>query len=167
MILVCTVEGRNPSNFWFAFWEKRWPHKLILNLTDLQHPWIMTFKFKNNLYFSFLFRLLLRTSGKLCMPQKLCRTPKVLCFYVRLPMFLAGNWIMVELLWCGVEAVLFDPFFWETSRRLMKKIPSWTIFSWTISSKTLFMRPNLHGERFVNLIFLDLKCRLGSGYNNF
>ena len=113
-------------------------------------PWIMTFK--NNLYFSFLFRLLLKTSGKLCMPQKLCPTPKVLCFYVRLPMFLAGNWIMVELLWCGVEAVLFDLFFWEISRRLMKKIPSWTIFSWTISSKTLFMKPNLHGERFVNLI---------------
>ena len=29
-------QGRNPRNFWFAFWEKRWPHKFILNLTDLQ-----------------------------------------------------------------------------------------------------------------------------------
>jgi hypothetical protein len=27
--------GRNPCNFWFAFWEKRWPHKFILNLADL------------------------------------------------------------------------------------------------------------------------------------
>ena len=28
-------QGRNPSNFWLAFWEKQWPHKFILNLTDL------------------------------------------------------------------------------------------------------------------------------------
>ena len=30
-ILVCLVGQK----FWFAFWEKRWPHKFILNLTDL------------------------------------------------------------------------------------------------------------------------------------
>ena len=29
-------QGRNPCNFWFAFWEKRLPHKFILNLTDHQ-----------------------------------------------------------------------------------------------------------------------------------
>ena len=28
-------QGRNPCNFWFTFWEKWWPHKFILNLTDL------------------------------------------------------------------------------------------------------------------------------------
>jgi hypothetical protein len=28
-------KSRNPCNFRFAFWEKRWPHKFILNLTDL------------------------------------------------------------------------------------------------------------------------------------
>ena len=28
-------QGRNTSNFWLVFWEKLWPHKLILNLTDL------------------------------------------------------------------------------------------------------------------------------------
>ena len=28
-------QGRNLRNFWWAFWEKRWPHKFILNLTDL------------------------------------------------------------------------------------------------------------------------------------
>ena len=29
-------QGRIPCNFWFAFCEKRRPHKFILNLTDLQ-----------------------------------------------------------------------------------------------------------------------------------
>ena len=33
-ILVCMV-GQKFLQFWFAFWEKRWPHKFILNLTDL------------------------------------------------------------------------------------------------------------------------------------
>ena len=28
-------KGRNPGNFWLAFWAKWWPHKFILNLTDL------------------------------------------------------------------------------------------------------------------------------------
>ena len=28
-------QGRNFCNFWLGFWEKRWPHKFILNLTDL------------------------------------------------------------------------------------------------------------------------------------
>ena len=28
-------QGRNPGNNLLAFWEKRWPHKFILNLTDL------------------------------------------------------------------------------------------------------------------------------------
>ena len=28
-------QGRNLCNFWLIFWEKRWPHKFILNLTDL------------------------------------------------------------------------------------------------------------------------------------
>ena len=32
---LINFQGRNPSNLWLAFWEKRWPHKLILNLTDL------------------------------------------------------------------------------------------------------------------------------------
>ena len=27
-------QGRNPSNFWLVFCEKRRPHKYILNLTD-------------------------------------------------------------------------------------------------------------------------------------
>ena len=26
-----------PYNFWLAFWAKWWPHKLILNLTDLYY----------------------------------------------------------------------------------------------------------------------------------
>ena len=32
--------GRNLEKFWLAFWEKRWPHTFILNLTDLywHHP---------------------------------------------------------------------------------------------------------------------------------
>ena len=29
------LQGRNLRNFWLAFWKKRWPHKFILNLTDL------------------------------------------------------------------------------------------------------------------------------------
>ena len=28
-------EGRNPDNFSFIFWEKRWLHKFILKFTDL------------------------------------------------------------------------------------------------------------------------------------
>ena len=28
-------QGRNLGNFWLAFWAKWWPHKFILNLTDL------------------------------------------------------------------------------------------------------------------------------------
>ena len=32
---LINFKGRNPSNFWLAFWEKRCPHKFILNLTDL------------------------------------------------------------------------------------------------------------------------------------
>ena len=30
-----TLQGRNPYNFWFIFWEKRWLHKFILKFTDL------------------------------------------------------------------------------------------------------------------------------------
>ena len=29
------LQGRNPGNNLLAFWEKRWPHKFTLNLTDL------------------------------------------------------------------------------------------------------------------------------------
>ena len=32
---LINFHGRNFGNFWLAFWEKRWPHKFILNLTDL------------------------------------------------------------------------------------------------------------------------------------
>ena len=32
---LINFQGRNPSNFWLAFWEKRWPLRFILNLTDL------------------------------------------------------------------------------------------------------------------------------------
>ena len=28
-------QDRNSGNFWLAFWHKQWPHKFILNLTDL------------------------------------------------------------------------------------------------------------------------------------
>ena len=31
------LQGRNPYNFWFIFWEKRWLHKFILKFTDLYH----------------------------------------------------------------------------------------------------------------------------------
>ena len=30
-----TVQGRNPYNIWFIFWEKLWLHKFILKFTDL------------------------------------------------------------------------------------------------------------------------------------
>ena len=30
-----TVQGRNPYNIWFIFWEKQWLHKFILKFTDL------------------------------------------------------------------------------------------------------------------------------------
>ena len=30
-----TLQGRNPYNFWFIFWENRWLYKFILKLTDL------------------------------------------------------------------------------------------------------------------------------------
>ena len=33
-------QGRNPCNFWFAFWEK--PHKFILNLTGLYTDMLAT-----------------------------------------------------------------------------------------------------------------------------
>ena len=32
---LINFQSRNPSNFWLAFWEKWWPNKFILNLTDL------------------------------------------------------------------------------------------------------------------------------------
>ena len=32
---LINFQGRNPGNFWLAFWEKRWHHKFFLNLTDL------------------------------------------------------------------------------------------------------------------------------------
>ena len=32
---IINFQGRNLCNFWLGFWEKRWPHKFILNLTDL------------------------------------------------------------------------------------------------------------------------------------
>ena len=34
-ISALTTQGRNPDNFLFVFWEKRWLHKLILKITDL------------------------------------------------------------------------------------------------------------------------------------
>ena len=34
-ISALTKQGRNPDNFSFAFWEKRWLHKFILKLSDL------------------------------------------------------------------------------------------------------------------------------------
>ena len=34
--LYCVIlQGRNPCNIWFVFWEKQWRHKLILKFTDL------------------------------------------------------------------------------------------------------------------------------------
>ena len=32
---LINFQGRNLGNFWLAFSEKQWPHKFILNLTDL------------------------------------------------------------------------------------------------------------------------------------
>ena len=34
-ISALTTQGRHPYNFSFFFWEKRWLHKLILKLSDL------------------------------------------------------------------------------------------------------------------------------------
>ena len=34
-LYLINFQPRNPSNFWLAFWKKRWPHNFILNLTDL------------------------------------------------------------------------------------------------------------------------------------
>ena len=35
-VLYCaSLQDRNPYNFWFIFWEKRWLHKLILKFIDL------------------------------------------------------------------------------------------------------------------------------------
>ena len=30
-----STQGRNPDNFSFVFWEKRWLHKFVLKLSDL------------------------------------------------------------------------------------------------------------------------------------
>ena len=32
-ISALTTQGRNPDNFLFVFWEKRWPHEFILKLS--------------------------------------------------------------------------------------------------------------------------------------
>merc|ERR1719361_2093344 len=72
---------------------------------------------------------LLKTFAKLCTPQKLSPTPKGSCFCV--------------------EDVLFDPFSWEISRLPTTKTPNWTIFFWTTSSKMLFTKPKLPGERLL------------------
>ena len=34
-ISALTTQGRNPDNFSFVFWEKRWLHKFVLKLSDL------------------------------------------------------------------------------------------------------------------------------------
>ena len=34
-ISALTTQGRNPDNFTFVFWEKRWLYKFILKITDL------------------------------------------------------------------------------------------------------------------------------------
>ena len=34
-ISALTTQGRNPDNFLFVFWEKRWLHRFILKLSDL------------------------------------------------------------------------------------------------------------------------------------
>ena len=48
--LYCTtLQGRNPYNFWFIFWEKRWLHKFILKFTDPYFtvwPWEIWIKVK-------------------------------------------------------------------------------------------------------------------------
>ena len=34
--LYCAIlQGKNPYNFWFIFWQKRWLHKTILKFSDL------------------------------------------------------------------------------------------------------------------------------------
>ena len=35
---LINFQGRNLCDFWLEFWKKRWPHKFILNLTDLYSP---------------------------------------------------------------------------------------------------------------------------------
>ena len=46
------LEGRAESGiFWLIFWEKRWPHKFILNLTDFRLP-IFLFPTLISCYFS-------------------------------------------------------------------------------------------------------------------
>ena len=34
-ISALTTQGRNPDNFLFVFWEKRWLRKFILKFSDL------------------------------------------------------------------------------------------------------------------------------------
>ena len=36
---LINFQGRSLYNFWLGFWKKRWPHKFILNLTDLYLEW--------------------------------------------------------------------------------------------------------------------------------
>ena len=39
-VFTLTLQGRNPDNFSFVFWEKLWLHKFILNLSDRTPKWL-------------------------------------------------------------------------------------------------------------------------------
>ena len=51
-VSALTTQGRNPDNFLFVFWEKRWLNKSILKFTDLYYCMIQIGKIKiiKNLY---------------------------------------------------------------------------------------------------------------------
>ena len=38
-LYYATLQGRNPYNFWFIFWEKWWLHNFILKFTDSEQMW--------------------------------------------------------------------------------------------------------------------------------
>ena len=54
-ISAFTTQGRNPDNFLFVFWEKRWLNKLsYLYLYFIRNPWRQKINFKNILRFQIL-----------------------------------------------------------------------------------------------------------------
>ena len=86
--LLINFQGRNLCNFWLGFWKKRWPHKFILNSTDLYNK---SFVFDTH-FFVFVIRIKLFLMSLLTMAFKksflyktysLWTFSKILFFYLQ------------------------------------------------------------------------------------
>ena len=132
-----SFQGRNPGNFWLAFWEKWWPYEFILNLTDLY--WLAATR-NPNVPLEFALLTLF----------PLGRDTFFLCFHLNL-LFLIGNLTIIMLPFSNFNKTFFfncvklrvDSNF-PLSNKQKKKVQNWQrsavtfkVMLWIVATEVL------------------------------